>query len=87
MSDLFSQLIRVEEKSGMQYKEEESYDRKYDLDEGSKSMLLKQHMFVEQQQRDILVSCSSITVVSNLLDGKLLICMQLVTLLSKSFRS
>lgn len=53
-------MIKVEEKSGMQYKEEESYDRKYDLDEGSKSLLLKQNMFVEQQQRDILVSCSSI---------------------------
>lgn len=51
-------MIKVEEKSGMQYKEEESNDRKYDLDEGSKSLLLKQHMFVEQQQRNILVSCS-----------------------------
>ncbi|KAM4118982.1 hypothetical protein ACJW30_03G024700 [Castanea mollissima] len=54
LSKTSSDEIKVEEKSGMQYKEEESNDRKYDLDEGSKSLLLKQHMFVEQQQRDIL---------------------------------
>jgi hypothetical protein len=55
-------MIKMEEASAMQNKEEECYEQKYDLDEESKIQLLKQHKLVEQQERDLLVICSSVKI-------------------------
>ncbi|KAF5454141.1 hypothetical protein F2P56_023828 [Juglans regia] len=45
---------KMEEEPATLVKEEECYDWKCDLDDGSKSQLLKQHKLVEHQQRDVL---------------------------------
>jgi hypothetical protein len=70
-------MIKMKEKPATQDKEEECYDGKCDLDEGSKLQFSNQHKLVEQQQRDILVNCSSI----KLAGSKSVNLMQLVTLM------
>lgn len=62
-------MIKMEEKTTTQDKEEECHDQMCDLDEGSKRQLFKQHELVEQQRRDILVIFFASI---RLLEGKLL---------------
>ena len=57
-------MIKMEEKEDIeiervQWKREQRYDQTNNNDEESRSRLLKQHMLVEQQTRDIQVTCTS----------------------------